>query len=241
MGRLISPTDIKWLNEFHPDLYYDPKLNIISGELSFDMEFNPDTQQHHIFYNDKHSPKDLRIKDVYEIEIAFDNENVIPNVREYGDKIKAVAKKYAIQNLADLHVFPDGGLCLYSPIDKFKIEKSINSLQDFFSLILIPYLYLQSYFAEHKIWLWGERGHGIIGILENYTDLTHEEKADKSFLLYLVKSISISPYSPYLFRLIKRKNRIDGNKFYCPCDINKKFSKCHSKALAGLHELKRHL
>ncbi len=139
-----------------------------------------------------------------EIELKDDYPNSVPIVREIGGRIPHGKR----------HTFTNGNCCLFVREEKWKHYPKGTKLIDFIENVVVPYFLAQSYFEITNKWLWGERSHGIYGIIEFYKE---ELKTDD--LNLIVKFIE------YLAKPTLKKYRI------CYCGSGKKLQKCHYNVL----------
>jgi hypothetical protein len=145
--------ELDLLHKIASKLIYNPKRNIIYGNINFDLKFHENGE---------------RIVDEYQIEIDLNHVNQgIPIVRETGGKIVEIAKKLGISPL-DLHIAElDHSLCLIIPPkikerypNGFSLKELIFHIEE--------YLYYVSYFAKYGKEPWKSYGHGNKGYLELY-------------------------------------------------------------------------
>lgn len=143
-----------------------------------------------------------------EIPRAFPSE--VPKVTEIGDKIP--------HNI-DFHVFPNGTLCLGSPIRLRKCLNENPTLQGFIEKSLIPFLYAMSkHLRTGERFVFGELTHGVEGLLDDYRDVFHVE-TNKQVIQIL--------------ELLSVKKR-ESNKKKCPCGCGKRVAKCSFKEKLNL-------
>ncbi len=229
-----SANDLKWLNEKYPGLKKTAS-NILEGRVSFRMLrvngqyfINPSTDQ----IEQSTSPDYLYLCGSYEISIEH-QPKTLPIAREIGGKITGVAAKLGKKNI-DMHLYPDGTLCLAAPMDLdiefikgFKLETYIDKF-------LVPYLFAQTYYAKRQIWIWGELSHGIWGLLE-WLGRREDYVPGDALVTY-----------PRLLEYAKRENadvkallsiRCRNHK-PCPCGSNKKTRKCHPDVQQGISRLR---
>jgi hypothetical protein len=182
--------------------------------------------------------RDYRIKDSYKIAIMASKgyPTKIPLVFERGGRTQSIADRYHLKDIRDLHYNTE----LKSACVCVKQEEKImfppgSNLVDFINNLVIPYLYGLSYFEEQGRWPWGERSHGVLGLLEFYAESSDE--LTKSSIEEVSETFRKDPnWKEYSKQLQKpRKDRA------CPCGSKKAFSKCHSKAWQGLLNLKENL
>jgi hypothetical protein len=235
MGILdkIAEEDIQWLAQHYPDLNFNKNTNEIIGELFFDMAFDPVTKYHRVYYDVNYGENsELRIRDTYEVKIVFNPHSPLPEVFEIGQRIANKASKLSLPN-EDVHLFPDNKCCLLSPADYQKAFDEVASLKDFILKLFIPYFYAQTYHSKYQKWPWGERSHGLVGILENFFELDANYKNDIIVLRYLASNMG--HLTVYAFG---KRIGPDRNKIICPCTRKGKMKTCHRKAFLGLMVLR---
>lgn len=235
----LSAADIEWLRDNYPSLKISQEDQAIrlQGLLGFGLYFEPSKPQ--LIYNPPakyHSDKYL-VKDVYKIQIKFlrNGNSILPQVREIGGRLESFSKKSGI-NMADLHVQPNGTLCLCPRQEEERRMPSGLDLDILFSELIIPFFYSHSFFEKYNNRPWKDYSHGTLGTLEYYArsyvgrDLTFAEKT----LVALEENynLSLAEYYSQLLRSI-----IKLGKAQCPCESGKKFKDCHKEAFEGLKKL----
>src|SRR3989344_2828365 len=95
----------------------------LEGRISFQMLrldgqyfVNPSLSQ----IQQSTAPDYLYLCGNYQVSIEWNPPNTYPNAREIGGKLAAVAKRLGKEE-ADMHLFPDGTMCLAAPME-FDIE-----------------------------------------------------------------------------------------------------------------------
>jgi hypothetical protein len=108
------------------------------------------------------------------------------------------------------------------PIDTLKRRwRKGSNLVDFLSNLVDPFLAWQLYYdAFGKPPEWGERPHGIQGIINYYGELIGR-RADDTIIGFM--------------KLLSRKNLPKGHE-YCPCGSGKRIRHCHQKLIINLRE-----
>ncbi len=159
----------------------------------------------------KRSYNDIPIYINYEIEIFIPNNypDRLPIVKEIGNKINS---EYShISNSRELCLATDGDIkiSLYPDYKLF----------DFVNIYVISYLYTHSYFIKYKVFPFGERSHGVEGILEFYME--HFNLDNKKQVKSLLKLISLK--------------RCKGH-FWCYCESGKKNRNCHKDEIQKFRE-----
>ena len=232
---MISSDEISWLQANYPDLYFDAGQRCISGELSFRMFYSEQLGDGYIVNPDEsfEGQDGTLIEDVYEIDIRLNDSKALPEVREVGGRIVKSLLEWNIEDPSDLHIHPNGALCLCVETE---IEKNLPNgfnLRDFFWNLLIPFFFYQSYFERFGREPWPGYGHGDIGVLESFQNRVK-----------LDNHLSYTTIHSYLESLSKQtRMRIHENveakgHHRCLCGSKKIIRKCHKKAMYGYNSLR---
>lgn len=108
--------------------------------------------------------------DRYTIEIMIPNDypDNLPIVRETDGRIPKIL---------DRHFFPDTeNACLFLPDEKYLYLDNDSNIIDFIKGPVESFFLAQSYYDLTHKWINGEWGHGLIGILEYYSELLNSKK-----------------------------------------------------------------
>ena len=159
---------------------------IISGKFILNNEFNK-----------------IPLYDEYMIEV------LVP--LSFPDELPTV---YETSNALDKdfeHWYVNGELCLGAMCDLMDFVDQHRKLIDFFDGPLRSYFYSASYFKRYKTVPYGERSHGMAGIIEAYTERYNAENVQELVKL-LAYTAGVVPYRGHAM---------------CLCDSGKVFRKCH--------------
>lgn len=108
------------------------------------------------------------------------------------------------------HRYSDGKLCLETDTSiRIRFIEGF-SLSTWVSEYVEIYFFSYEYYQRQGEFPFGDRAHGIEGIIQTYEELFNEENALKT--LKLMKSIVSQPYRGHML---------------CPCGSEKKFRSCH--------------
>lgn len=132
-----------------------------------------------------------------------------PLVKELGGRIR---------EHPDWHVYQEGFLCLYSPLERWKHLPETATIITFLDGALNDYLFSQTYHEKYGTWAFGERGHGAKGIREYLREElgTDDVTVMRQFLEYL------------------GKKKIRGH-WKCYCGSGKQIRQCHLTKINDLH------
>jgi hypothetical protein len=143
-----------------------------------------------------------QFQESYQIEITINREfpMQIPIVRETSKKI---SRNYR-------HIYQNGELCLEIPT-KISIALYDNPNLDFFCKQFVNnYFFSYLFFQKYKKFPFGDRSHGINGILEYYYEIFNVD--NPKYVLNLLEWIVNRKYRGHLI---------------CPCGSGKKTRSCH--------------
>jgi hypothetical protein len=158
--------------------------------------------------------RDEIFKDSFKLEINFppDYPEKPPLVKELDNKIPLT-----------FHRNPDGCLCLRTPVEQYLVFSKVPTLENFMKNLLNPYLLSWLWYQRFTEMPWGERKHGILGLVESYKDLL-KLKNCKHTIQFMVEFI---------------KNEIHHRKD-CPCGSGLSLKRCHGNIILELeHNLPR--
>lgn len=147
----------------------------------------------------------FQVFDDYAIEIVIPiASSQLPYVVDVGKKI----------NPEYHHYYTNGKLCLETDI------KIITDFVSGFDLLRWMNDYVESYYFSYEYYMrygefpYGERSHGLDGVLESYQELLDAKHAQETY--------DIMQYIVY--------NRYRGH-FICPCKSGEKLRKCHGEKM----------
>ncbi len=235
--KTLSPDEKKWLNIRFPELKINESENgyTLAGNLIVDMFFDETSDDRYVIFPDVsvHS-SEYYISDVYQVLVDYKNGYFVPAVQETSGRIKAFALRRNIKS-PDLHINDDGKLCLCpKPLEKVRLNDTYT-IQDFFTILLIPFLYAQSYFEKFNRWPWKDYSHYDLGILECYANCLSQARDKKQFVEETVDSLS--PKNQTVIRSADRITR----QSVCFCNSGSKFRQCHPEAWKVAKRLKEEI
>ncbi|MCH8146686.1 MAG: hypothetical protein IH987_01655 [Planctomycetes bacterium] len=191
----ICDWGIETLLETYPSLRVQPQNNgslVLAGNFDLHARF-----------------KKIEIRDTFSIEIEVPDHFPIelPRVREVGGRIPQ-----------EFHHYPDGKLCLGSPIRLRMHTRATPDLATFVDTFVVPYLYGFSHKERYGTLPFGELEHGYEGMIEDL----------KSFLKVGDERTCIE-----LLRLTGLQRR-KANRLRCPCGSGFRVGQCHNSILNPL-------
>ncbi len=132
-----------------------------------------------------------------------------PHVFEVGERIPPKA---------DRHIYKNSGRCCLTTRAKEQVllKTKIKSLNDFISLIVVPFFQNNSYYEINKCYKEGEYSHGVPGVIDAYQEILRLDK----------KSSIVEP-----MEMLRSKDLGKNDPCYCNSGVTLK--KCNN----GLHLL----
>ncbi len=110
----------------------------------------------------------------------------------------------------DRHLTKKGQICLGSPLRLLLVNAKNPTIQGFFELCIVPFLYANSYFEKHGVYPWGDLDHEFKGVIEDYLEIFN--LSSKSQLIHALKILTTTNFK--------------AKKMRCPCGCVKRFRQC---------------
>jgi hypothetical protein len=173
------------------------------------------------------------LADSFTVQVTSSNPNSerIPALREIGGRTEAIARKYKIDDLRDLHRNLDGTACVCVRQMEGRKFPPGSSLLLFIEELAVPYLYGLSYYDKHGKWPWADYSHGTLGLLEFYAeDDAQKSEADIRDVIAQVKR-------EHNWKEYHKQFRKPSADKLCVCGSRRPFHKCHSRAWRGVLRL----
>jgi len=145
----------------------------------------------------------------------------LPQLREIGGLTESVRRRGI-----STHVFESGVACLGTPHECHEALGARWTLRQFVEVLVIPYLFALSIAAETGSWPWGERSHGLLGILEFFGEVGTTDDA-------IARSVERDTELRTFLATARWPDEC------CPCGSREPFSTCHRLARRGLARLIR--
>lgn len=231
---MITNKDLDWLETYYPGMIYIPRKNILRGCLWFRAVYRSSED---ICIINPQVGEDFKgsifLEDAYELDIEFNDLQSSAKARETAGRLKWSAKKWGV-NLIDIHVYSDNTLCLHpSPEEDIKFSNGIT-IESFFTKLLIPDLFYQSFFEKTGREPWRGSSHGDLGIFESYKREFSAKMPSKNILEAYLRALSESSCKAIVYR--HPVKIID----LCLCRSGRRFSDCHKDAFDGYQKIYSH-
>lgn len=173
-------------------------------------------------------------KDAFAVRIAPSEDLYgMPSLTETGGRTAAIATKYGVKDLADLHRNPGGTACLCVKQDESNRFPKGADLAHFIEELAVPYLFGLSHFDDNGKWPWPDYSHGVLGIAEYYGDASSAPSPECiATTLNLLKLDSA-------WREFSRQIRKPSAMRRCMCGSRKPISRCHRRVWTAVQRLNR--
>lgn len=178
------------MQKAYPDLCAKETKNgyLISGQFILNSEFS-----------------EIPLYDEYFIEmnLSYNFPDVIPTVREIAGNVPEDFE----------HIYENEELCLGAACDLYDFLDHHPFVVDFLNGPVTSYFYTSSFFKRYKTVPYGERSHGIEGIIEAYLERYQLTEINQLVMLLA-----------YVAGIYKYRGHLP-----CPCNSGKKFRNCHGQ------------
>lgn len=231
---MITNRDLDWLESFYPGMIYIPRLNILRGCLWFRMVYKPSKDLCIVNPQEDEDFEDgLFLEDAYDLDVEFDDFQAGAKVRETTGRLIWSASKWG-RNLIDIHVYSDSSLCLHPPPEEALKFSGGFTIEAFFTKVLIPDLFYQSFFEKTGKEPWRGSSHGDLGILESYKREFLNKMPPKNILEKYLSFLDVN-----FLKTILDSHPVKPNE-PCLCKSGRAFSDCHKDAYEGYQKLNTH-
>lgn len=176
-----------------------PNWNVIENEESYILTGD---------YILNSSYNEVSLYDEYRLEITISKSfpKIIPKVKELTTNLPEGFN----------HYLGGGNLCLGAMCDIYDFLDEHHEIQEFIDGLIVSYLYTASFYKRYRYVPYGERAHGLYGVIEAYL-----ERYDVGKDLYLLYKLLLIMSGRHEYR----------GHMSCPCGSDKKIRNCHGKVL----------
>jgi len=129
----------------------------------------------------------------------------------------------------------DNSACLCSPFDEREFLQPELQFRAFLEQLVIPFLYGQVFYSSEGHWPWAEYAHGAAGILEAYSKIDDQDRAEEC-----IRQLAQDTNWPRIRLALRQQPYIKGHT-PCFCTRKDQIRRCHPCALAGALRLQKHL
>ena len=224
---MLKESDEQWLRRAHPALVLTG--NAITGTIDFRASYDQQNNRFLILADHASEPVDaVTLSGAFQVRIeerTDKSDSRLPAV--YVQGIDSTPKRHFNQR----HKSP----CLCSPIDENDFLEPEFQFRPFFEQLVIPFLYGQVFYSSKAHWPWTEYEHGATGVLEAYSKVGDQNRAQQC-LQKLAQDTSWSK-----IRSALRQNPYIKGHTPCFCLSMDQIRRCHPAALEGALRLQRDL
>jgi hypothetical protein len=129
----------------------------------------------------------------------------------------------------------DKSACLCSPFDEDEFLQPEFRFAAFLEQLVIPFLYGQLYYSSRSRWPWTEYAHGATGILEAYSKISDQQRAEEC-----LRQLAQDASWPRIRVALRQKPYLKGHT-PCFCTKMDQIRRCHPGALEGALRLQKDL
>jgi hypothetical protein len=159
-------------------------------------------------YQFKTEYRGIPFQDSFNLKFNFP-QNYPENIPLVNELDKKIPDKF--------HHFTNGNLCLCTPLEQWLVFSKEPTLENYIKNLLNPYLLSWLWYDKFNEMPWGERSHGVMGLVQSYQEKLNINDLEHT-ILFMVKFIKNEMYQ-----------RQD-----CPCGSGLPFRKCHKKIINRL-------
>ena len=231
---MITRNEIKWLNKEFPKLKINDEGNHIEGVVDFNSVYDAGSGEFTAFLQPGITYTGSVLSGSYNIKItASKNSRSYPKLR-----VDLPEEKWII----DRHFYPNtnGKACLSGPVEEDDLFTDGYCFLKYFERFVIPFLYGQTYYDDHKQWPWKDYGHGAVGILQSF----YSSGTSDDHIYACLRRLKNEPSWQRLKPILEGKEKLDG-KTTCFCGSGVRMVRCHGtiwyaivKFQKALHEAK---
>lgn len=176
-------------------------------------------------YNGTHLEREFQIEALADAA-AFG----LPAIKEVGGESDRILTKYSLQKRGDLHINADGTICIGVPSEVARRLPGGRPLKDLFEFYVTPYFYGLAFFDAFGRWPWSTRSHGLLGVMEYYSE--SEVELNRSDWTFAESMLLTSQDRGQLLLALDG----DGSQ-ECPCKSGRAVKDCHDALRTGFARL----
>ena len=217
--------EINWLTTAYPRLQLSDTGESVTGIIQFTGAYHRERNEFTLVGSgDKSTPDGTVISGEYQITIN-ENKNTerLPKLFVHDDTLPHIANR---------HFYPrDGSACVCGVIEEVRFMKQGFDFKLYLEEFVVPFLFGQKYYDEHKAWPWRDYAHDTAGALESYFF-----EGTVEFIPEILVRLNAMPDWTRVKNFLLHK---DSPKGHLPCFCVKQdnLRRCHPNALAGLRKL----
>jgi hypothetical protein len=224
---MLKESDEQWLRHAYPALALTG--NAITGTIDFRASYDQQTNRFLILADHAGEPVDaVTLSGAFQIRIeerTDKSDSRLPAL--YVQGIDPTPERHFNQR--------DKSACLCSPFDENDFLEPEFQFRRFFEQLVIPFLYGQVFSSSKGHWPWAEYAHGATGILEAYSNVGAQNRAQQC-----LQKLARDTSWPKIQSALRQSPYIKGHT-PCFCLRMDQIRRCHPAALAGALRLQKDL
>lgn len=223
--QVLKEKDREWLALRYPGLRPEP--NGVAGRIDCRATYNASTNRF-LVLND--SVADV----VGGVELRINFVVRISERTHKADSALPALHVQAVEATPDRHFNPvDKSACLCSPFEEREFVEPSFDFRRYLEELVIPFLYGQTYYIDHKRWPWRDYSHGTIGLLQSYAWFS--DRIDLQLCLRILRE---RKDWPTVRSALLQRGRVKGY-VPCFCGTKRNIRTCHPDAWCGIELLRQ--
>ncbi|HEY6252718.1 MAG TPA: hypothetical protein VI685_22405 [Candidatus Angelobacter sp.] len=221
---MLTKNDEEWLRDAHPGLVRSNSG--VAGPVEFTATYNRVTNRFLILGDgvaDHVGGVSLSVAFRIRIEERT-NKSISRLPAVYVDGVDAIEERHFCQ--------ADKSACLCSPLEEDEFLRPELQFRSFLEQLVIPFLYGQAFYSAHGHWPWVEYGHGAVGLLESYSLIQNEGRAEEC----LRQLAQDGRTWPKIRAALEQKTIKGHTPCFCPAAAH--IRRCHPRAWQGIVQLR---
>lgn len=222
---MLTKNDFKWLAATYPDLTPNADGKQVRGTIQFIGAYEKEQDKFTLVETgDPTTPEGVVLYGEYKVVIQ---ENGDP-----GKLPKLFVRDDTLSHVANRHFYPqDASACVCGVIEESQFIKEGFHFRVYLEELVIPFLYGQKYYNQHRVWPWKEYAHDTAGALESYFF-----KGTPEFIPVVIQKLRVFPDWSRVREILLHKNQPKGH-LPCFCPKHDHIRRCHPNALQGVRKL----
>lgn len=224
---MLKKSDEEWLSTNYQTLI--PTDDTVAGIIEFKASYNRDTNRF-VVLGDQITGDNaaVTLSGNFEIRIEERRDKSISQLPAlHVERLEPIPERHFNQK--------DNSACLCSPLEEREFLRPELQFRIFLEQLVIPFLYGQVFYSSRGHWPWAEYAHGAAGILEAYSKIHDQDRAEECMRL-----LAQDANWPRIRSALRQKPHVKGRS-PCFCTRRIQIIRCHPRAFAGALRLQKHL
>jgi hypothetical protein len=224
---MLKKSDEEWLRSNYQTLI--PTDDAVTGIIEFTASYNRDTNRF-VVLGDQITDDNgaVTLSGNFEVRIEERRDKSISQLPAlHVERLEPIPERHFNQK--------DNSACLCSPLEEREFLQPELQFRVFLEQLVIPFLYGQVFYSSKGRWPWAEYAHGAAGILEAYSKIDDQDRAEECIRL-LAQDVNW----PRIRSALRQQPYVKGRS-PCFCAKRVQIIRCHPRAFAGALRLQKHL